>query len=95
MTITPLRNLLVIKPDEEKTATDAGILLPGKAAQKPTTGIVLAAGPGIHTDKGEFIPTGVKQGDKVLFHSNEVIKQTLDNEEVWILSATSVVGILS
>lgn len=95
MTIKPLRNLLVIKPDAEKTATDAGILLPGNSAQKPTTGIILETGPGLYNEKGDLVPTGVSVGDRVLFHQNELIKQVFDNEEVWILPSTSVVGVLS
>jgi len=95
MTLKPLRNLLVVRPDAEKTATDSGILLPGKAAEKPTTGTVLESGPGVYNEKGDLIPTGVNVGDTILFHQNEITKHVIDNEEFWILPSTSVVGVLS
>lgn len=42
--IQPLKDRVVIKMEEEKEATQGGIILPDAAQKKPQTGVVLAIG---------------------------------------------------
>lgn len=67
LNIKPLFDNVVIEPlaAEEKTAS--GIILPDSAKEKPQIGIVVAAGPGNTTPKGDKIPMVVKVGDKVMY----------------------------
>jgi len=66
--ITPIGNIVLVKVKETLTATDGGILLPDQAKERPTEGIVIAAGPGrIHPFTGVRIPNPIKTGMSVLY----------------------------
>jgi chaperonin GroES len=66
--VTPLGNFCLVRTKDTLTATEGGILLPDQAKERPTEGIVLAAGPGkIHPDTGVRITNPVKEGDSVLY----------------------------
>ena len=42
-------------------------MIPDTAAEKPSMGEVVAAGPGKTDDNGKLVAMGVKAGDKILF----------------------------
>lgn len=50
----------------ETTAADGLLNLPYEAQDRPTTGTVLAAGPGYVDDQGRWIPTTLRPGDRVV-----------------------------
>lgn len=66
-----IQDIVLIQPDPERErATESGLLiLPESERRWARTGIVLAAGPGIHTEKG-FVPSDVKAGDRVIYNEN-------------------------
>ena len=57
----------VLKPLEEKEVKKNGIIIPDTAKEKPTIGVVVAAGPGKVSDDGKTVPMQVKAGQKVLY----------------------------
>jgi chaperonin GroES len=66
--ITPLGNLILVKVKDTLSATNGGILLPDQAKERPTEGLVLAAGPGkIHPYTGIRITNPIKEGYSVLY----------------------------
>ncbi|KAJ8609341.1 hypothetical protein CTAYLR_009294 [Chrysophaeum taylorii] len=66
--IEPLGNYLLIRVAASLDATTGGVLLPDKAKEKPTEGIVVACGPGrTHPDTGVLMPVPVAEGDRVLY----------------------------
>ena len=65
MKIRPLHDRVVVRRSEEETKTAGGIVLPGSAAEKPNTGVIVAVGTGRLQDNGEVRPLAVKEGDKV------------------------------
>lgn len=69
MKLTPLSNRVFVEAvAEEAKATKSGIVLPDTAEKKKQSrGVVVAAGPGRLTDKGDRLPMAVKIGDKVLY----------------------------
>ncbi|MAG66441.1 MAG: co-chaperone GroES, partial [Pseudomonadales bacterium] len=46
MKIRPLHDRVVVRRSEEETKTAGGIVLPGSAAEKPNTGVIVAVGTG-------------------------------------------------
>ena len=66
MQVKPLRENVLIKRVEEENKTAGGIILPDTAKEKPSEGIVIAAGEGPRTPDGKTLPTSVKAGDHVL-----------------------------
>ena len=74
--VIPLDDRIVIKPSEAETKTAGGIILPETAKDKPTSGTVIAVGPGKLTDDGKRIEPSVKVGDTIVYnkYSNNEIK---------------------
>src|SRR5271167_1999615 len=67
MKIRPLHDRVIVKRLEEERKTAGGIVIPDTAAEKPSQGEIVFAGPGKTDDNGKLIPMGVKVGDKILF----------------------------
>lgn len=88
--IRPLRNLVVIDSPEEEQVTTSGIQLVVKE-QTQRTGTVLAVGPGVHID-GEFVPTVVKTGDKVVFIISNAEKIKLNGQEYLVVAESNLYG---
>lgn len=66
--ITPLRNFVLVKVKDTLTATSGGILLPDQSKERPTEGLVIAAGPGkIHPFTAIRIDNPIKEGMSVLY----------------------------
>lgn len=66
--ITPLGNFVLVKTKEMLSATDGGILLPDQAKERPSEGLVVAAGPGkLHPHTGIRIQNPVTAGKSVLY----------------------------
>jgi len=65
--IQPLSDNVLIEPVEEETKTPGGIYLPENAKEKPTIGVVIAAGPGKIGKDGKVVKLSVKVGDKVYY----------------------------
>lgn len=94
MKIRPLHDRVVVRRVDEETKTAGGIVLPGKAAEKPSQGEVLAVGPGKIMDNGEKRPVGVKVGDKVLFGQYAGSTVKIDGSEVLVMSESEIFGVL-
>ena len=66
--ITPLGNFVLVKVKDTLQATAGGVLLPDQSKERPTEGLVMAAGPGkIHPHTGILIRNPVQQGVSVLY----------------------------
>ena len=94
MKIRPLHDRVVVRRVEEETKTAGGIVLPDSAAEKPSQGEVLAAGPGKILDSGDVRALDVKVGDKVLFGQYAGSTVKVDGEELLILSESEIFGVL-
>ena len=95
--IQPLGDRVVVKPSEKEGEKKlaSGIIIPATAdKEKPMTGTVVAVGRGKFED-GTLVPLQVKTGDTVLFgkYSHEEVK--LDGETYYILSESSILGIVN
>lgn len=95
MKIRPLHDRVVVRRSEEETKTAGGIVLPGSAAEKPNTGVVIAVGTGRLLDNGEVRALAVKEGDKVVFgpySGSSTIK--IEGEDLLIMSESEIYGVL-
>lgn len=98
--ITPLGDRVVVRPltDEEMgTTSPSGIIIPDTAKkEKPEQGIVIAVGEGKWNEDGDArIPVSVKEGDHVVFSKFGFDEVKVDNDEYYIVSEGSVLGIIS
>jgi chaperonin GroES len=94
MKIRPLHDRVVIRRVDEETVTAGGIVLPGKAAEKPSQGEVLAIGTGKIMDNGEKRSMSVKVGDKVLFGQYAGSTVKIDGNEVLVMSESEIFGVI-
>ena len=92
--IGPLGDRVVLRRAEADETTAGGIVLPDSAAEKPSQGEVLAAGPGKIQDDGNIQKLDVKVGDKVIFGQYGGSTVTLDGDELLILSESEIFGVL-
>mmetsp|Transcript_7554 Transcript_7554/g.9878 ORF Transcript_7554/g.9878 Transcript_7554/m.9878 type:complete len:267 (+) Transcript_7554:118-918(+) len=80
--ITPLGNNVLVKIKDTLTATSGGILLPDQAKERPTEGLVVAAGPGkLHPFTGVRITNPIKEGVSVLYGKFDGRPVEYNNEE--------------
>ena len=66
MKLVPLSDRVVLKEVEAEETTASGIVLPGKAQEKPQQAEVVAVGPGGKVD-GETVEMVVSVGQKVIY----------------------------
>ena len=67
ISIRPLDDRVVVRPDEAEEKTAGGILLPDTAKEKPARGQIVAVGPGKLLEDGKRAQPSLKVGDKVLY----------------------------
>jgi chaperonin GroES len=95
LSIKPLGDRVVVKPEEKEQKTRGGILIPDTAnKEKPATGTVVAVGPGRHED-GKLVPMTLKVGDKILFSKYGYDEVKMGGEEYFVLSESSVLAVLT
>lgn len=94
MKIKPLHDRVVVKAEDLETRTPGGIVIPDNAKEKPTTGTVLAAGPGRYNERGELLAMTVPVGARVIFGQYAGQKVKVGDEEVTILREEDVLGII-
>jgi chaperonin GroES len=94
MNIRPLHDRVLVRREEEETKSAGGIVLPGSAAEKPSRGVVIAAGKGKVNEKGDLRPMDVKAGDKVIFgqYAGNTVK--VNGEELLIMSEHEILAVI-
>lgn len=97
--IKPLNDRVVVRPlteEESGSVSASGIIIPDTAKkEKPEQGIVIAVGEGKWDEDGEKrIPLALKVGDRVIFSKYGYDEIKLDNKDYFIVSESSVLGII-
>lgn len=91
--LIPLHDNVIVQPIAEETMTASGIVIPDTASkEKPMKGKVVAVGPGKHID-GKVVPVGVKEGDVVIFTKYSPTEIKIEGQELYVLSADSLLAI--
>lgn len=94
MSLRPLSDRVVVRRLDSETTTAGGIVIPDSAAEKPNQGEVVAVGPGLRQENGEFTPVAVNVGDRILFgkySSNEV---KINGEELLIIKESDIYAVI-
>ena len=95
MSLKPLDDRIVVKPNEAEQTTASGLVIPDTAKEKPQQGEVLAVGEGRWDDDGENrIPVDIKVGDIVVYSKYGGTEITSDGQDVLILNARDVLAIV-
>jgi len=94
ITLKPLEDRIILKPDIAETKTQSGIYLPEAAQEKPMTGKVTAVGPGKITDAGERASLQVKKGDTVIYGKYAGTEVDIDGQALMILRESELLGVI-
>jgi chaperonin GroES len=95
MKLRPLHDRLIVKRLEEERKTSGGIVIPDTAAEKPSTGEVIAAGPGKTDEHGKLVAMGVKVGDKILFGKYSGQEFKLEGQDLLHMREDDVIGVIA
>ena len=94
MNIKPIRDRILVKPEDKESVTASGIFIPDNEAEKPAKGKVLSVGTGRVTNEGNIIPMVIKEGDTVLYgkFSGQTVK--ISEIEHLILTEDDVMAVV-
>ncbi len=93
MSLKPLGDRVIVRPNEGEETLPSGIVLPDTAKEKPQEGEILAVGEGERVD-GELIPLTVSVGDTVIYSKYGGTEITVDGEDVLILTNRDLLAIV-
>lgn len=94
MSLKPLADRVLVKPDAAEQKTASGLYIASNAQEKPQRDTVVAVGEGKRADNGERIPVDVKAGDRVIygkFGGNEV---KVDGEDYLLMRADDIYAVV-
>ncbi|MFC1672719.1 co-chaperone GroES [Pseudomonadota bacterium] len=94
MKFRPLHDRVLVRrfASEEKTA--GGIIIPDTAKEKPSEGVIVAAGTGVRREDGSIVAMEVKAGDMVLFGKWGGTEVSIDGEELLIMKESDILGVI-
>ena len=95
MKLRPLHDRIIVKRLEEERKTAGGIVIPDTAAEKPSMGEVVAAGPGKTDDNGKLVPMGGKVGEKILFGKYSGQEFKLEGADYLHMREDDVIGVVA
>ncbi|MFB6263680.1 MAG: co-chaperone GroES [Bradymonadaceae bacterium] len=94
MNVEPLEDRVLLKRKESEERTDAGIIVPESAQEKPQKAVVEAVGPGKTNAKGERVTPEVSEGDTVLFGKYSGTDINIAGEDHIIMRESEILAIL-
>jgi chaperonin GroES len=95
MKLRPLHDRIIVKRLEEERKSAGGIVIPDTAAEKPSMGEVIAAGPGKTDDNGKVVPMGVKVGERILFGKYSGQEFKIEGQELLHMREDDVIGVVA
>ena len=95
MAFRPLGDRVLVKRVEEEEKTKGGIIIPATAKEKPQEGEVIAVGPGVRDDDGDYVALDVKPGDRILFGKWSGTEVKLDGQDLLIMKESDILGVVA
>ena len=95
MKLKPLHDRIIVKRLEEERKSAGGIVIPDTAAEKPSMGQVVAAGPGKTDDNGKLLAMGVKVGEKILFGKYSGQEFKMEGTDYLHMREDDVIGVVA
>lgn len=91
-TIHPQGDRILIRPTPQEEQTAGGIII-AAAKEFPTSGTVIATGPGPKTDDGGRLPLDVAVGDVVYFAKHTWTEIECDGEKLFLIAHKDILGV--
>ena len=87
MAFEPLKDRLLVIPEEQANTTASGLYIPDTAKEKPLQGKVIAVGPDAKED-------GINVDDTVVFANFSGMEITIEGQDYLILLSKEVLGLI-
>jgi chaperonin GroES len=94
MNLKAIFDAVIVKPIEEEEKKFGSIIVPDIGKQKPLIGIIVSVGEGKPSFNGEFIPTTLKEGTKVILPPMGPVKTEFQDQEYWICPENQILAII-
>jgi chaperonin GroES len=95
MNLRPILDRIIIKSQEPEQSTAGGIIIANAKNEGIIKAEVLAVGPGIYDEKGNFVLPDVNVGDEILINNMAGQKFKHDEQEYVTISNNEIVAVLS
>ena len=95
MGFRPLHDRVVVRRVDSEEKTKGGIIIPDTAKEKPQEGEVIAVGPGVRDDDGDYVALDVKPGDRILFGKWSGTEVKLDGQDLLIMKESDILGVVA
>lgn len=87
-------NAVIVKPQEEEESMYGSIVIPDLGKDKVLQGTIISIGEGYYSVTGNFVPTTLKVGMKVILPSSGPSKIDFDGEEYYTLPENQVIAVI-
>lgn len=95
VTLKPLADRVIVKPESQEEVTKSGIVLPDTArGERPEKGEVIATGPGKILENGERQSMSVKVGDTIVFTKYAPNEVKIDDQELLIIREDDIMAVV-
>jgi len=94
MQFRPLHDRVLVRRVETEAKTAGGIIIPETAQEKPSEGVIVAAGSGVRRDDGTIVPLELKAGDAVLFGKWGGTEVKINGEDLLIMKESDILGVI-
>ena len=84
MKLEALFDAVIVKPIESEETVYGNIIVPDMGKDKNEYAVIIAVGPGKPTFTGDFIPTVLKVGDRVVLPTMGFTKLPFQGEEYYV-----------
>tara|TARA_R110000796_G_scaffold46914_2_gene113255 strand:- start:93 stop:383 length:291 start_codon:yes stop_codon:yes gene_type:complete len=92
--LKPVNGNIILRPIEEEEQMSGNIIIPDMGKERPDMGEIIAISDVYNFNKGEYVPTILKVGMKVLIPKMGAQSITIDGEEYYITAQNSVLSII-
>lgn len=95
MKLTAVFNSIIVKPQTQEETTYGNIIVPDLGKDKHLTGTIVSVGPGYHCATGEFVPSTLKIGQKVILPQIGPTKIEFEGEEYYGTAENQVIAVIN
>ena len=92
--LRPVNGNVIIRPIEEEEQLSGNIIIPDMGKERPEMGEIVAISKIYNFNKGEYVPTIIEIGMKVLIPKMGAQSVTIDGEEYYITAQSSILSII-
>ena len=92
--LKPVNGNVILRPIEEEEQMSGNIIIPDMGKERPDMGEIIAISEVYNFNKGEYVPSILKVGMKVLIPKMGAQSITIDGEEYYITAQNSVLTII-